>query len=35
MDGEVLIHDGKQHDGKTYYILHPGDTFNLRTRTVQ
>ncbi|HJS99609.1 MAG TPA: cyanophycinase [Terriglobales bacterium] len=35
MDGEVLIHDGKKHGDKAYYILHPGDTFNLRTRTVQ
>ncbi len=31
--GQVLIHDGKKHDGKGYYILQPGQTFNLRTRT--
>lgn len=35
MDGEVLIHDGKKHAGKQYYILKPGETFNLRTRSVQ
>lgn len=35
MDGEVLIHDGKKHSGKEYYILQPGETFNLRTRSVQ
>jgi hypothetical protein len=35
MDGEVLIHDGKKHAGKAYYILKPGETFNLRTRSVQ
>ena len=35
MDGEVLIHDGKKHSGKDYYILQPGETFNLRTRTAQ
>jgi cyanophycinase len=34
MDGEVLIHDGKKHAGKEYYILKPGETFNLRTRSV-
>ena len=35
MDGEILIHDGKKHGGKEYYILQPGETFNLRTRNVQ
>jgi len=35
MDGEVLIQDGKKHAGKEYYVLHPGETFNLRTRTSQ
>ena len=35
MDGEVLIHDGKKHAGKEYYVLQPGETFNLRTRTAQ
>jgi len=35
MDGEVLIHDGKKHGGKDYYILQAGETFNLRTRTAQ
>lgn len=35
MDGEVLIHDGKKHAGKEYYILKSGETFNLRTRTAQ
>lgn len=35
MDGAVLIHDGKKHGGKAYYILKAGQTFNLRTRNVQ
>ena len=35
MDGEVLIHDGKKHGGKEYYVLQPGQIFNLRTRTPQ
>jgi cyanophycinase len=35
MDGEILIHDGKKHGDKEYYILKPGETFNLRTRSVQ
>ncbi|MGH9564903.1 MAG: cyanophycinase [Candidatus Angelobacter sp.] len=35
MDGEVLIHDGKKHGDKAYYILQPGETFNLRTRSVE
>lgn len=35
MDGPVLIHDGKKHGGKQYYVLQPGETFNLRTRTAQ
>lgn len=35
MDGEVLIHDGKKHAGKEYYVLQPGESFNLRTRTAQ
>jgi len=35
MDGEVLIHDGKKHGEKDYYVLKPGETFNLRTRNVR
>lgn len=33
--GQVLIHDGKKHGDKGYYVLRPGQTFNLRTRTPQ
>ena len=32
MDGHVVIHDGKKHDDKAYYILNPGQTLNLKTR---
>ena len=30
--GRVAVWDGKAHDGKGYYYLHPGDTFNTDTR---
>lgn len=30
--GVVAIHDGKDHDGKKYYFLGPGERFDLRTR---
>jgi cyanophycinase len=30
--GRVVITDGKEHDGKTYYYLKVGDRFNLKTR---
>jgi cyanophycinase len=33
---QVAIHDGKKHDGDArYYFLSSGQTFNLRTRTVE
>ncbi len=32
--GQVAIHDGKDHDGALYYFLSPGQTFNLKMRTV-
>jgi len=31
--GRVAISDGKDHDGKRYYFLKPGDRFNLKTRS--
>ena len=31
-DSKVAIHDGKQHGGKGYYFLSPGDQFDLRAR---
>src|SRR5271157_266544 len=32
--GQVAIHDGKDHDGASYYFLSSGETFNLKTRSV-
>jgi cyanophycinase len=32
--GQVAIYDGKEHDGASYYFLSPGQTFNLKARTV-
>jgi cyanophycinase len=32
MNGQVLIHDGRTHDGKLYYPLTSGQKFNLKTR---
>lgn len=34
MDGQVAIHDGKDHDGALYFFLSPGQTFDLKTRSV-
>jgi cyanophycinase len=34
MGGQVAIHDGKDHDGALYYFLSPGQTFDLKTRSV-
>jgi cyanophycinase len=31
--GRVAVWDGKDHDGKGYYYLHPGDKFDLAKRT--
>jgi cyanophycinase len=31
-DGKVAITDGKQRDGKKYYLISAGERFNLRTR---
>jgi cyanophycinase len=30
--GQVAITDGKQHNGKSYYFLSPGERFNLKSR---
>lgn len=30
--GQIVIHDGKVHDGAPYYFLSPGQSFNLKTR---
>ena len=30
---KVAIHDGKEHDGKAFYFLSPGQKFNLKTRS--
>lgn len=35
MSGKVLIHDGKRHGDKGYYVLSPGQKFNLRTRKAE
>jgi len=35
MAGQVLINDNKRHGDKAYYVLSPGQKFNLRTRTVE
>jgi len=32
MNGQVLIHDGRTHDGKLYYYLEPGQKFDLKNR---
>jgi cyanophycinase len=32
--GQVVIHDGKKHDGAPYYFLASGQAFNLKTRSV-
>ena len=32
--GQVAIHDGKQHDGASYYFLSSGQAFNLTTRSI-
>lgn len=34
-NSKVLVWDGKQHDGKGYMLLSPGQKFNLKTRTVE
>jgi cyanophycinase len=34
MDGQVAIHDGKNHDGARYYFLSPGQTFDLKARSL-
>jgi cyanophycinase len=31
-DGKIAITDGKERDGKKYYLLSPGERFNLKTR---
>lgn len=31
--GQVVIHDGKQHGGASYYLLSSGQAFNLTTRS--
>jgi cyanophycinase len=33
--GQVAIHDGRAHDGASYYFLASGQSFNLRTRSVE
>jgi len=35
MNGKVLIHDGRTHDGKLYYMLSSGQKFNLKTRAAE
>jgi cyanophycinase len=35
MNGKVLIHDGRTHDGKLYYYLEPGGRFDLKTRIAE
>ncbi len=32
--GQVVIHDGKEHDGAPYYFLSSGQAFNLKTRSL-
>jgi cyanophycinase len=32
--GQVVIHDGKKHDGAPYYYLSSGQAFNLKMRSV-
>jgi cyanophycinase len=31
--GQVVIHDGKMHEGAPYYFLSSGEAFNLKTRS--
>ncbi len=33
--GQVLIHDGRQHGRRQYYALSPGQTFDLKSRTIE
>lgn len=33
--GQVAIHDGKPHDGASYFFLSSGQSYDLKTRTVQ
>jgi cyanophycinase len=33
--GQVAVHDGREHDGAGYYFLSSGQSFNLRTRSVE
>lgn len=35
MSGKVLIHDGKRHGDKGYYVLSPGQKFNLKARKAE
>jgi len=32
--GEILIHDGQEHDGEPYYALQPKTGFNLKLRSI-
>ena len=34
MGGQVAIHDGKNHDGASYYFLSSGQTFDLKARSI-
>jgi hypothetical protein len=33
--GQVEIHDGKQHDGASYYFLSSGQAYNLKSRSIE
>ena len=33
-DGNVGIYDGKQHEGQPYFLLSPGQSYNLKKRTL-
>lgn len=33
--GQVAIHDGKKHDGAPYFLLSSGQSYNLRTRSIE
>jgi cyanophycinase len=33
-DKHVLVHDNKDHDGKRYVVLSPGQKFNLKNRSI-
>jgi hypothetical protein len=35
VSGQVEIHDGKQHDGGSYYFLSPGQAYNLKSRSIE